>query len=426
MRILTTHDFEVIDNIDWWGGLPHYHSRLVTQQPIEAWVELHWRLHWYERRFAQDMLARSDIDPAGGRSLRPEDEFVALLLIFARDGYLGLRIPADIAAWWDTYGQALPADHLDSVIEDYPRLRNPLLAAVDVLEREIGLPVGKLAVSASARPRRTRTARRLVNWTARGSADDIATNITLNDLLLTPWGAFRVFFRHYYLQPLGHYVREYGWPEQQRFRNRARRAFHVTGRFGRSAGKYARRLWQVRGSRSWEALPAPPKARRGPAALPPAEPRVLIISPVRNEAAHIERVVRSVAAQTRPPDLWLVAEDGSDDGTLEILRALEPEVPFLRVLEVRAPRVNGRDRLAQALEVRAFNRVLGKTDPGTYTHIGKLDGDIELRPTTSSGSSSRWRAIPDSASAVVRSSSRPEKTETGNRSPGRAITCTEH
>ena len=380
VQVLAANDFEVRDNVVWADGLPHYHSLLVTRQPIETWVEPHWRVHWYERQFAQDMLARSGVSSEGGRSLRPEDEFVSLLLIFARDGYFGLRLPADIAAWWDTHGQALPAAHLDSVIEDYPRLRNPLLAAIDVLERETGLPAAEMASSAKARPRRTRTARRLVNWTTRGSADDIATNITLNDLLLTPWGAFRVFFRHYYFQPLGHYAREYGWPQQQRFRNRVRRAYHIVGRLGRSAGKYARRLWQVRGGRSWEPLPAPPEARRRPAASPPAEPRVLIVSPVRNEAAHIERVVRSVAAQTQPPDLWLVADDGSDDGTLATLRSLEPEVPFLQVVEIQAARVNGKDRLAQALEVRAFNRALSQTDPASYTHVGKLDGDIELPP----------------------------------------------
>ena len=63
------------------------------------------------------------------------------------------------------------------------------------------------------------------------------------------------------------------------------------------------------------------------------EPRILVISPVRNEAAHIERVVRAMAAQQLAPALWLVVDDSSTDGTLELLRALEPQVPFLRVME---------------------------------------------------------------------------------------------
>jgi poly-beta-1,6-N-acetyl-D-glucosamine synthase len=87
-----------------------------------------------------------------------------------------------------------------------------------------------------------------------------------------------------------------------------------------------------------------------------------------------------VAAQSRRPDLWLIVDDGSDDGTLEILRRIELELPFVRVLE--APVRNGLspDRLAQAAELRAFHFGLAIVDREQFTHIGKLDGDIELGP----------------------------------------------
>jgi poly-beta-1,6-N-acetyl-D-glucosamine synthase len=111
--------------------------------------------------------------------------------------------------------------------------------------------------------------------------------------------------------------------------------------------------------------------------------RILIVSPVRNEAAHIERVVRSVAAQELPPARWIVIDDGSDDGTLELLRALEPEVAFLTVAE--APRrvaAPGRDRLARAAAPRTFNAGLARAgDIAGYTPVMKLDGDIELAPS---------------------------------------------
>jgi glycosyltransferase involved in cell wall biosynthesis len=112
------------------------------------------------------------------------------------------------------------------------------------------------------------------------------------------------------------------------------------------------------------------------------EPRILIISPVRNEAAHIERVVRSVAAQELPPARWIVVDDKSDDGTFDVLRPLEEEVPFLTVAEASdAPTGPVRDRLARAAAPRTFNaglRIAG--DLSGYTHVMKLDGDIELRP----------------------------------------------
>src|ERR1700753_3707444 len=79
------------------------------------------------------------------------------------------------------------------------------------------------------------------------------------------------------------------------------------------------------------------------------EPRILVISPVRNEAAHIERVVRAVAAQDVPPARWIVVDDESDDGTLEILRRLEAEFPFMTVLHTGdMPLAPVKDRLAVA------------------------------------------------------------------------------
>jgi poly-beta-1,6-N-acetyl-D-glucosamine synthase len=108
--------------------------------------------------------------------------------------------------------------------------------------------------------------------------------------------------------------------------------------------------------------------------------RLLVVSPVRNEAAHIERVARAVAAQTRPPDLWLVVDDSSDDGTREILNRLEPELPFMRVISApQAPETKeATDRLAVAAEARAFNHALSAVPWREFTHLGKLDGDVEL------------------------------------------------
>ena len=372
---LTATGCQVLDNVDWGNRLPHYHSRLVIAEPVEARVELHWRLHWYERRFAQEMLARSGRDDSGFRIPEPIDELAALLLIFARDGYFGLRIAADIAAWWDKYGDGLPAMALEPIVEEHPKLRSPILAAVDVLDDLVGLPACRLVDPERPRPRRVRVARRLSNWTARAGKQDFSTNVTLNDLLLTPWSALRVFFRHYYLQPLDHYRIVYGWPEGRGALNRARRLAHAGGRMGRTFGRYLRRLWQLRGGRAWD----PVLSRIGRSnAVDPAEARVLIVSPVRNEGRHIERVVRAMAAQSRPPDLWIIADDGSEDDTVAVLRELESEVSFMRVIELPPVDVAGRDRLACALEAKAFNRALRGVDLGDFTHIGKLDGDIEL------------------------------------------------
>lgn len=115
-----------------------------------------------------------------------------------------------------------------------------------------------------------------------------------------------------------------------------------------------------------------------------SEHRLLIITPVRNEAAHIERVARGLAAQTRRPEHWLVVDDGSDDETPQILQRLCAEHEFMHVVSTPPAFTRGTsDRLAVAAAPRAFNYGLHTLDPrelSLFTHLGKLDGDVELFP----------------------------------------------
>ncbi len=107
--------------------------------------------------------------------------------------------------------------------------------------------------------------------------------------------------------------------------------------------------------------------------------RLLVISPVHNEAGHMERVARAVAAQRRRPDAWIVVDDASSDQTLELLRELEHDLDFMTVLSAPPmPPARGRDRLAQAAEIHAFDHGLESLEWRSFTHIAKLDGDVEL------------------------------------------------
>jgi poly-beta-1,6-N-acetyl-D-glucosamine synthase len=110
--------------------------------------------------------------------------------------------------------------------------------------------------------------------------------------------------------------------------------------------------------------------------------KVLIVSPVRNEAAHIERVARALAAQELPPARWIVVDDHSTDDTLALLRSLEREIPFMTVMQApeHAKLERARDRLALAAAPRTFNAGLATVDWREHTHVMKLDGDIELPP----------------------------------------------
>lgn len=121
--------------------------------------------------------------------------------------------------------------------------------------------------------------------------------------------------------------------------------------------------------------------------------RLLIISPVFNEAAHIEAVVRAMAAQTRPPDEWIVVDDGSNDKTLELLTHAASAVPFMHVVSSPpTPLAASSDRLLHASEARAFN--YGLRLGSGFTHVGKLDGDIELPPNYYARLIARFRDDP--------------------------------
>ena len=107
--------------------------------------------------------------------------------------------------------------------------------------------------------------------------------------------------------------------------------------------------------------------------------RVVMVSPMRNEAKHLEAVIRAVAAQSRPPDAWIVVDDNSSDGTREILDRAAQELDFLRVVSAPPfPMPAGADRLSHAAAPRVFNYGLSLAPDCAY--VGKLDGDVELPP----------------------------------------------
>jgi poly-beta-1,6-N-acetyl-D-glucosamine synthase len=109
--------------------------------------------------------------------------------------------------------------------------------------------------------------------------------------------------------------------------------------------------------------------------------RLLVISPVRNEASHIERVAIAMGSQTRPPDAWVIVDDHSTDDTREVLEHLALRLPFMKLMSAALRPVDGtKDHLAVAADALAFNAGLHSLDWHSFTHVAKLDGDTELPP----------------------------------------------
>ena len=110
---------------------------------------------------------------------------------------------------------------------------------------------------------------------------------------------------------------------------------------------------------------------------------MLIISPVRNEVAHIEGVARALAAQTRPPARWVVVDDNSSDGTGRAHQAPRDRRSTSctwsrpRPTSPSRPPTASRSPPPRAPSTSASSSV---DDLSGYTHLGKLDGDVELRP----------------------------------------------
>lgn len=84
-------------------GLPQHHLSLPGSGPRPS-VELHWRVQWYDdAAHARGIIERA-VEHAGIPVPAPVDVLDILLQCWARDGLHGLRLGADIAAWWRAFG----------------------------------------------------------------------------------------------------------------------------------------------------------------------------------------------------------------------------------------------------------------------------------------------------------------------------------
>jgi hypothetical protein len=217
------------DHVD-ADGLPLLHFVLVHERGELPPIELHWRVHWYERSFACERLLPPAVDPLGDWRPAPADELVALLLFYARDGFVGLRLATDLSAWWDVYGADLPPGALAELLHAYPALARAIPVAAVAAERTVGLPAARILGDAPSPGLRGRTAVRLANPNPRSSRSQIYADIGLIDGLLMPRGGFNAFVRRQLLPP----------PEvlDQQARHAARR--RARSPLGRCAGVLAR------------------------------------------------------------------------------------------------------------------------------------------------------------------------------------------
>lgn len=183
------------------SGLPRLHFLLMHAEQKLPPVELHWRVHCYERDFARERL----LPPASHAppDWRPEaaDQLIALLLFYARDGFIDLRLASDLSAWWDAYGTELQLGAVEERLRTYPQLGRVVRVAARVGEKVVGLPTTQVFEDLPTLNIREHLAIRLANPNPRASHAQLHADMGLIDGLLAPPGGFGAFVRRQVLLP---------------------------------------------------------------------------------------------------------------------------------------------------------------------------------------------------------------------------------
>jgi len=104
--------------------------------------------------------------------------------------------------------------------------------------------------------------------------------------------------------------------------------------------------------------------------------RYVLVSPCRDEAEYMRRTLDSVLAQSTPPSLWIVVDDGSTDDTPAILESYRSRMPYLKVVR----RENRGRRSVGPGVIETFYAGLETIALGEFDYVCKLDLDLDLPP----------------------------------------------
>lgn len=99
-----------------------------------------------------------------------------------------------------------------------------------------------------------------------------------------------------------------------------------------------------------------------------------LISPCRNEKKYMERTIKSILSQSVLPEKWVIVDDGSTDGTTELIQKYEKEHAFIQG-------VYRKDRGKRSVGpgvIEAFYAGLETVSLFDYAYICKMDMDIEF------------------------------------------------
>jgi glycosyltransferase involved in cell wall biosynthesis len=105
--------------------------------------------------------------------------------------------------------------------------------------------------------------------------------------------------------------------------------------------------------------------------------KYIIITPVRDEGPYIEKTISSVINQTILPSEWVIVDDGSTDGTSEILDRYQDQFAWIKVIH----RKNRGHRASGGGVIEAFYDGYSVHTAKEWDYIVKLDGDLSFNPS---------------------------------------------
>jgi len=104
-------------------------------------------------------------------------------------------------------------------------------------------------------------------------------------------------------------------------------------------------------------------------------PGYVLITPARNESSFIETTIKSVVAQTIPPLRWVIVDDGSTDGTADVVAKYAASYPWIELVQMAERRERHFGGKATAVNT-GRQRMAGLQ----YDVIGNLDADVSFEP----------------------------------------------
>jgi biofilm PGA synthesis N-glycosyltransferase PgaC len=101
-----------------------------------------------------------------------------------------------------------------------------------------------------------------------------------------------------------------------------------------------------------------------------------VITPVRDEALYVEKTIESVLSQTILPSQWIIVDDGSSDGTGQILDIRTADIGWIKIIH----RENRGARASGSGVMEAFYTGYAELDQDGWDFIVKLDADLSFPP----------------------------------------------